>query len=223
MSMHGRGHDERHEGQRFGEGQDEADRRRPGVMLAHEIGRTRAQFAPVSRQRPESAAAASIEPELAEFAVLGPDAPHRAGDRAVDHASRSRSRPGGTARPTASAPSVTPVAATTTSPEASSFMSYFLLGIARRPSCAARSRFASRVEDQAALHLAADAAQRAGRQHALRRAARAEIEIDAGLLGLRGEDDAGDVAVGEQAQRRRRRAGRRRSAPRGAAGRARRP
>jgi hypothetical protein len=40
-----------------------------------------------------------------------------------------------------------------------------------------------RVEDQAALHLAADAAQRARRQHAFGRAADAEIDVDAGLLG----------------------------------------
>ena len=38
------------------------------------------------------------------------------------------------------------------------------------------------VEDQPALHLAADAAQRRRRQHALRRAAGAEIDVDAGLV-----------------------------------------
>ena len=37
------------------------------------------------------------------------------------------------------------------------------------------------VEDQPALHLAADAAQRRRRQHAFGRAADAEIDVDAGL------------------------------------------
>ena len=51
---------------------------------------------------------------------------------------------------------------------------------------------------QAALHLAADAAQRGGRQHALGRAADAEVDVDAGFLGVGGPDDAGDVAVGDE-------------------------
>ena len=51
------------------------------------------------------------------------------------------------------------------------------------------------------LHLAADAAQRRRRQYALGRAADAEIDVDAGLVGLGGVDDAGDVAVGDQAYR----------------------
>ncbi len=57
------------------------------------------------------------------------------------------------------------------------------------------------VEDQPALHLAADAAQRRRRQHALRRAADAEIDVDAGIAGIGGVDHAGDVAVGDQLHR----------------------
>src|SRR5271170_5353446 len=58
------------------------------------------------------------------------------------------------------------------------------------------------VEHETALHLAADAAQSRGRQHAFGRAADAEIDIDAGLIRLRGVDYAGHVAVADQAHRR---------------------
>ena len=51
---------------------------------------------------------------------------------------------------------------------------------------------------QPALHLAADRAQRRGREHALGRAADAEIDVDA-AVGPRGRDHAGDVAVADQA------------------------
>ncbi len=57
------------------------------------------------------------------------------------------------------------------------------------------------VENQPALHLAADAAQRRRRQHALGRAAGADIHVDAGIVGIGAMDHAGDVAVGDQAHR----------------------
>src|SRR5262249_22798910 len=50
------------------------------------------------------------------------------------------------------------------------------------------------AEQQPALHLAADAAQRGGRQYALGRAAGAEIDVDAAVRA-RGRDHARDVAV----------------------------
>ena len=52
------------------------------------------------------------------------------------------------------------------------------------------------------MHLATGAAQRRRREHAFRRAARAEIDVDAGLFRVRGVDDAGDVAVADQPDRR---------------------
>src|SRR5579863_1014409 len=58
------------------------------------------------------------------------------------------------------------------------------------------------VEHKAALHLAADAAQRRCRQHALGRAADAEVNVDAGLFRFGGVDDAGNVTVRDQADRR---------------------
>ena len=87
------------------------------------------------------------------------------------------------ARPASSAPSVTPVAAKMTSPAASSSMSYFLFGIGDAHLQGALALVLG-VEDQPALHLAADAAQRRRGQHAFRRAAGAEIDVDAGLVGL---------------------------------------
>jgi hypothetical protein len=56
------------------------------------------------------------------------------------------------------------------------------------------------IDDEPGLHLAADAAQGRRRQHALRRAAAAEIDIDAGLR-LGAMDHAGNVAVADQADR----------------------
>ena len=101
---------------------------------------------------------------------------------------------------------MTPVSETITSPEASSFISYLRRGSAT-PILAARSIFSCDIEDETALHLATDAAQRAGREHALGRAADAEIKIDAGFFRPRREDDAGDIAVRNDAQRGSRRAG----------------
>ena len=57
------------------------------------------------------------------------------------------------------------------------------------------------VEHQPALHLPADAAQRRRRQHAFRRAADAEIDVDAGARRIGGVNDAGDVAVGDELHR----------------------
>ena len=56
------------------------------------------------------------------------------------------------------------------------------------------------VEHKARLHLPADAAQRRRRQHALGRAADAEIDVDAGGR-VGGMDDARHVAVGDQRNR----------------------
>src|SRR5581483_7589683 len=51
------------------------------------------------------------------------------------------------------------------------------------------------IEHEPRLHLATDATQRRRRQHTLRRATNAEIDIDAGLVRIGGVDDAGDVAI----------------------------
>ena len=53
------------------------------------------------------------------------------------------------------------------------------------------------LQHQPSLHLSADAAQRRRRQHALRGATDAEIDVDAGIL-VGGVDDAGDIAVADQ-------------------------
>ncbi len=55
--------------------------------------------------------------------------------------------------------------------------------------------------DQPSLHLAADAGERRGREHAFRRAADAHIDVDAGLQRLGDVDHAGDIAVADQAER----------------------
>src|SRR5690606_35353097 len=55
-----------------------------------------------------------------------------------------------------------------------------------------------RIEDQLALHPAADAAQGGGGQHAFGGAAGAEIDVDAGILGVDRMDDAGNVAVADE-------------------------
>ena len=51
--------------------------------------------------------------------------------------------------------------------------------------------------DETALHLAADAAQRRGRQHAFGRTALTDIDVDAGI-GIRRRDHAGHVAIGDE-------------------------
>jgi hypothetical protein len=57
------------------------------------------------------------------------------------------------------------------------------------------------IEDQPALHLAPDAAQRRSSQHPLGRAAGTQIDIDARFFGVGGVNDAGDVAVADQLDR----------------------
>ena len=57
------------------------------------------------------------------------------------------------------------------------------------------------VDDQPPAHLPADAAERRRREHALRRAAAAEIDVDAGRLRIGRVDDAGNVAVADQPDR----------------------
>ena len=54
------------------------------------------------------------------------------------------------------------------------------------------------VEDEAALHLASDAAQSGGGEHTLRRATDAHIDVNAGACALGGMDDAGDIAIGDE-------------------------
>src|SRR5690606_40504186 len=55
-----------------------------------------------------------------------------------------------------------------------------------------------RIEDQLALHPAADAAQSGGGQYAFGGAAGAEIDVDAGILGVDRMDHHGYVAIAEQ-------------------------
>src|SRR5262249_17987557 len=55
------------------------------------------------------------------------------------------------------------------------------------------------VEHEAALYLAADAAQRRRGEHPFRRPAAAPVDVDAGLVGPGRVDHGGDVAVRDQA------------------------
>src|SRR3546814_19109472 len=57
--------------------------------------------------------------------------------------------------------------------------------------------YSTLFRSQAALELAADAAQRGRRQHTFRRAADAHVDVDAALLAA-GRHHAGDVAVANQ-------------------------
>ena len=99
--------------------------------------------------------------------------------------------------PSSIVPSVTPVAANTTSPDARSFSRYLRFR-SRMPSLSARRALVVVAEHQPRLELAADAAQRRRRQHAFGRAALADIDVDAGRLGIGRGDHARDVAVGDQ-------------------------
>ena len=65
------------------------------------------------------------------------------------------------------------------------------------PHLAARRALVVVAEQQPALELAADAAQRRRREHALGRAARAHIDVDR-RVGIGDRDHPGDVAVGDQ-------------------------
>src|SRR6185437_11168081 len=56
-----------------------------------------------------------------------------------------------------------------------------------------------RIEQQASLDLAAGAAQGGGSQHAFRRTAGAHVDVDACLFRVGGVDDAGNVAVADEA------------------------
>jgi hypothetical protein len=69
------------------------------------------------------------------------------------------------------------------------------------PILAARARFSSVSSTRRVCIKTADAAQRCGRQYTLRRVAYAEVNIDAGLVGVSGVNDAGDIAIGDQADR----------------------
>src|SRR3954465_2917165 len=148
----------------------------------------------------------SIQPELRHLAMLGMDAPHRAGDRAVDHRLRLDHL--------LSELDALQHRAIGDAPRADDDVArrqfvhvVFLLRIAD-------AHFARTldlrlgVEDEPRLHLPADTTQCARGKHAFRRAAGAEIKIDAGMLGLRRVDDAGDIPVGDEPYRRARLAAR---------------
>ena len=65
------------------------------------------------------------------------------------------------------------------------------------PHLRARARLVVVAEQQAALELAADAAQRGCGQHAFRCAARAHVDVDGGVL-VGHRDHARDIAIGDQ-------------------------
>ena len=77
-------------------------------------------------------------------------------------------------------PVVTPVAANITSPRAISASSYFCFGVGH-PHVAGAGHLGVVLEQQAALHLATEAAQRGGGQHAFRGAAGADEDVDAAV------------------------------------------
>ena len=104
--------------------------------------------------------------------------------------------------------SVTPVAANTASPVTSSSKIVLAAEIGVLQTEAAGAGLLVLVaEHEPPLELAADALQRRRRQNALRRAALADVEIDAGLR-IGGVDHPRDVAVGDQIARARRPSGR---------------
>ena len=106
---------------------------------------------------------------------------------------RSRRR---SARRPAARRLVTPVAAKMASARTISCRSY-LRSRSVMPSRCGAGPLVGVAEHQPALELAADAFQRRAGQHPLRRAALADIEVDAGLR-IGGVDHPGHVAVGDQ-------------------------
>src|SRR5262249_11966818 len=120
--------------------------------------------------------------ELIELTVLGPDPAHRAGHRThhyglgLDH---------GVAELDAVEHAAVGDASRGEQAVAAHYV-FDLIFLARILDAHLGGAFAFffGVDDQARLHLAADTAQRCRRQHAFRRAADAEIDIDAGLVGL---------------------------------------
>src|SRR5690606_153763 len=80
------------------------------------------------------------------------------------------------------------------------FDEIFPVGIGDAHAAGALALFVG-IEDQPALHEAADAAERRGRQHALGRTARTHVDVDAGFFGVGRVDDAGNVAVADELQR----------------------
>src|SRR5262249_29409191 len=141
---------------------------------------------------------ASVEVELLELAMFGLDVAHGAGDRAhhhrlgLDHVvlaelDAGQQRAGGDAGRREQAVAARHVLDAI---DHARIVDAHLVGTL--------ALFLA-VEDQAALHLPADATQRHRRQHALRRAADADIHVHARLVGRRGVNDAGDVAIGDEA------------------------
>ncbi len=131
--------------------------------------------------------------------ALGLDPADGAGGRAHHHCFRLDPPPRNLT-PFSMPPSVTPVAAKNTSPEARSLSRVLAVDVGDAERCA-RARVVVLQRHQPALHLAADAAQRRRRQHAFGRAAGADIDVDAGFLRCHRVDDAGDVAVADQPDR----------------------
>ena len=121
-------------------------------------------------------------------------AAHGAGAGAHDDALGRDDAFASAGRPSSSEPSVTPVAAKMQSPLAMSSMRVDAVEIVDAPAARAAALVVV-AEQQPALNLAADAAQRRRRQHAFGRAARAHVDVDAGV----------GVGGGDHARRRRRR------------------
>src|SRR5690349_1337781 len=171
-------------------------RREKGLSRAPKI-RCGVLDRPLARTMTAKQPAALPQLELAEFAVLGPDPAHRAGGRAhhhglgLDHvlleAHALQQRSGGDAGCREHAVALHHVADAV---DLARILDAHLAGALA---------LLLGVEHQAALHLSADAGERRGREHALRRAADAEIDVDAGRLRIGGMDHAGDVAVGDEA------------------------
>src|SRR3981081_955446 len=101
--------------------------------------------------------------------------------------------------PDTRAPVVTPVAANRQSPFTISSIEKIIRGSVT-PIRTALALLIG-VEHQAALHLAADTAQRGCRQHALgsTTGTRTHTNIDTAIFRIRGVNDAGDVAITDQA------------------------
>src|SRR5579862_6310797 len=138
--------------------------------------------------------------ELVELAVLGDDAAHGAGGRAHDHGF-------GLDDAVAEAHAAQHAAVGHAGRREQTIAAHHVLDLiflARVLDAHLGGALALLVgiDDEAALHLAADAAQRRRREHAFGRAADAEINVDAGFARLGGMDDPGHVAVGDQTDRR---------------------
>ena len=169
--------------------------------------------------RPRSGSAVANPDEICRAGDARPESIAPCRSRSASPPFRSRSGPCRNRTPLSIEPSVTPVAANRQSPVTMSSISYFLRG-SLIPILTARLALLLGVEHQPALHLPADAA-RAPPPPArppARRRCRYKCRCRSCPVG--GVDDAGDVAVGDQAAPRRQPCAPRRSGRHGAAGRA---